>query len=265
LTAIKPRTEHRSRSKRLGLLLGFGILVSGLLGDISAFAEGITGKIPLPPRRPASLGVTPVAPDTPVPTEPQKPAPVKPAVIPADLSPEELLTMINEALTNLKQFSAKFSQISGNGQQTSGRLTVVRPGRLRFDYNPPSTITIIADGSSVAVIDSKLNTQDVYSIGLTPLKFLLGGSINLARDFKVSDVVNEGERIAVYAEDSSTFGGTSRIELGFDPKNLLLKQWSVTDPQGYVVTVTLSTIDTKHEPDMAQFYIPENPDKSRKK
>ncbi len=181
------------------------------------------------------------------------------------MSPEEMLTNINESLTNLKQFSAKFAQYSGNGQQTSGKLTVVRPGRLRFDYNPPSTITIIADGNSVAVIDSKLNTQDVYSIGMTPLKFLLGGTINLSRDFKVTEVVNEGDRIAVYAEDSSTFGGTSRIVMGFDPKSFMLKQWTVTDPQGYEVNVVLANIDTRHEPDLMQFVIPENPNVNRKK
>ena len=192
-----------------------------------------------------------------------KPAPIKP--VPMDISPEEMLSNINDALTNLKQFSAKFAQYSGNGQQTSGKLTVLRPGRLRFDYNPPSTITIIADGNSVAVIDSKLNTQDVYSIGLTPLKFLLGGTINLARDFKVTDVVNEGERIAVYAEDSSTFGGTSHIVLGFDPKSYVLKQWTVTDPQGYVVNVLLANVDTRHEPDTMLFVIPDNPNAGRKK
>jgi outer membrane lipoprotein-sorting protein len=264
LTATEAKKRVTPHNRRLGLLTALFFLglecVSGF-----AQAQNLSGKIPLPPRRPASLGLTPATPDATVPAQPEKPSPAKPAPIPADVSPEELLTMVNEALTNLKQFSAKFSQISGNGQQTSGRLTVVRPGRLRFDYNPPSTITIIADGNSVAVIDSKLNTQDTYSIGLTPLKFLLGGSINLARDFKVSDVVNEGDRIAVYAEDTSTFGGTSRIELAFDPKTLLLKGWTVTDPQGYVVTVALSSIDTKHEPDIMQFVIPENPNTTRKK
>jgi outer membrane lipoprotein-sorting protein len=229
-----------------------------------AFAETTGGKIPLPISRPADFGITTPTPETaPVAKPIIKPAPIKP--VPMDISPEEMLSNINEALTNLKQFSAKFAQYSGNGQHTSGKLTVLRPGRLRFDYNPPSTITIIADGSSVAIIDSKLNTQDVYSIGLTPLKFLLGGTINLARDFKVTEVVNEGERIAVYAEDSSTFGGTSHIILGFDPKSYVLKQWTVTDPQGYEVNVLLANIDTRHEPDTMQFVIPENPNAARKK
>jgi hypothetical protein len=251
--------------KQHARLMVCGWLCIELLMSTSANAQAIGGKIPLPPRRPANFGVT-----SPVPAQemapivqPVKPAPVKSAAI--DISPEEMLGNINESLTNLKQFSAKFSQFSANGQQTSGKLTVLRPGRLRFDYNPPSTITIIADGSSVAVIDSRLNTQDVYSIGLTPLKFLLGGTINLARDFKVTEVVNEGERIAVYAEDSSTFGGTSRIVLGFDPKSLVLKQWTVTDPQGYEVNIVLANIDTRHEPDAMQFIIPENPNSTRKK
>jgi len=257
LTATKRKQQTR--------LFLCGWFCVELLFSASANAQAIGGKIPLPPRRPANFGVTspvPAQEAAPV-VQPIKPAPVKPAAI--DISPEEMLANINESLTNLKQFSAKFSQFSANGQQTSGKLTVLRPGRLRFDYNPPSTITIIADGSSVAVIDSKLNTQDVYSIGLTPLKFLLGGTINLARDFKVTEVVNEGERIAVYAEDSSTFGGTSRIVLGFDPKSLVLKQWTVTDPQGYEVNVVLANIDTRHEPDAMQFVIPENPNSTRKK
>ena len=94
---------------------------------------------------------------------------------------------------------------------------------------------------------------------------MLGGTINLARDFKVTEVLHEGDRIAVYAEDSSTFGGTSRVVLGFDPKSYVLKEWSVTDPQGYEVNVVLANIDTRHEPDAMQFVIPENPNAARKK
>ena len=257
MTAIKGKRQRH--------LYVWGLLSLELIMGASANAQAIAGKIPLPPRRPANFGITAPAPaqETQPVLQPVKPAPIKPAAL--DISPEEMLANINDSLTNLKQFSAKFAQYSGNGQQSSGKLTVLRPGRLRFDYNVPSTITIIADGSSVAVIDSKLNTQDVYSIGLTPLKFLLGGTINLARDFKVTEVLHEGDRIAVYAEDSSTFGGTSRVVLGFDPKSYVLKEWSVTDPQGYEVNVVLANIDTRHEPDAMQFVIPENPNAARKK
>jgi len=246
-------------------LLIIGFLVFGLISE----AQAVNQKIPLPPYRPAELGPSATTPEpdalpiqpVPQPVAPQpqaKPLPTRPAT--ADLSPAELLAAINEQLTALKQFSAKFSQISGNGQQVTGRLTVLRPGRLRFDYNVPSAITIIADGSAVAVIDSHLGTQDVYSIGLTPLKFLLGNTINLARDFKIIDVSQEGDKVIVYGEDSSTLGGTSRIALGFDAKTLLLRQWNVTDPQGYEVQVQLANIDTRHEPDPMLFVIPARAD-----
>lgn len=236
-----------------------GVLAGYLMASLGAEAQSLPGKIPLPPRRPADLGSSATVPEAaPAAVQLAKPAPAKPA--PSDLSPDELLVAVNEQLTALKQFSAKFSQISSNGQQVTGKLTVLRPGRLRFDYNPPSAITIIADGSQVAVMDSRLGTQDVYSIGLTPLKFLLGSSIDLARDFKITEVGTEGDKVTVYGDDSSTFGGTSHVSLGFDAKTLLLKQWNVTDPQGYEVQVVLTNIDTRHEPDPMLFVIPVRPE-----
>jgi outer membrane lipoprotein-sorting protein len=273
LTEIEDRTTNGRMDIRVLLsiwrLLTIICLVFGLVSE----ARAVKHKIPLPPYRPAELGPSAIKPEPEtIPLQPAPPvvasqpqakaAPNKPAT--TDLSPAELLTAVNEQLTALKQFSAKFSQISGNGQQVSGRLTVLRPGRLRFDYNAPSAITIIADGNAVAVIDSHLGTQDVYAIGLTPLKFLLGNSINLARDFKIIDVSQEGDKVVVYGEDASTFGGTSRIALGFDSKTLLLKQWNVTDPQGYEVQVVLANIDTRHEPDPMLFVIPTH-DASRNK
>ena len=213
--------------------------------------------IPLPPPRPADL--------QPQVSEPL-PAPATPSIGEigiadtepplSTLSSEELLALVNGALSRQKQFSAKFSQADQSGTILTGRLVVLRPGRLRFDYNPPSALKIIADGSTVAVIDQRLGTQDNYSIGLTPLKFLLSRSIDLAKEFDVLSVDLEKDLIVVDAEDRATFGGKSQIRLGFDQKTKLLKQWTITDPQGYVVTVTLSQIDTKHEPDTMQFVVP---------
>ena len=218
-------------------------------------------KIPLPPRKPPELMQS-----QPAVTPPLTPAPKASEVtqessqsmpLLEDMSREELIAEVNVALTKLKQFSAKFSQTDQNGQSVSGQLTVLRPGRLRFDYNPPSALKIIADGNNVAVIDERLGTRDLYSIGLTPLKFLLSRSIDLGREFKISDVRLEPDRLVLEADDTATFGGSSHIILGFERKTLLLKNWTVIDPQGYSVTIRLSQIDTKHEPDPMGFVIPE--------
>lgn len=226
--------------------------------DIATAAQ----KIPLPPRRPPELGQS--GPTTPAPVlitpKINEPAAVPSQSTPAleSLSRDELILEINNALTNLKQFSAKFSQIDQSGQTVTGQLMVLRPGRLRFDYNPPSALKIIADGNNVAVIDQRLGTKDLYSIGLTPLKFLLSRSIDLNREFKLGDIQIEQDRVSLEADDHATFGGSSHIVLGFDRKSLLLKGWTVTDPQGYSVTLKLTQIDTKRELDPMGFIIPDN-------
>lgn len=218
-------------------------------------------KIPLPPRRPPDLMQNQPMVITPMPTAPKAPEVTQdstPSVpLLEEMSREELITEVNNALTRLKQFNAKFSQTDQNGQSISGTLTLLRPGRLRFDYNPPSALKIIADGNNVAVIDERLGTRDLYSIGLTPLKFLLSRSIDLGREFKISDIRVEPDRLVLEADDTATFGGSSHIILGFDRKTLLLKNWTVIDPQGYSVTIRLSQIDTKHEPDTMGFVIPD--------
>ena len=159
----------------------------------------------------------------------------------------------------MKHFSALFVQNGSDGQRATGSLAVLRPGRLRFDYDPPNAIEVIADGNVVAIRDNRLGTQDVYSIGLTPLKFLLRDTINVENDAKIIDVKVAGERVIINLEDSSTFGGTSRISLGFDRQTMLLKQWTVTDPQGYDVSILLTAINLDDAPDPLLFVVPEKP------
>jgi len=218
-------------------------------------------KIPLPPRRPPELEQSVQTIPAPLNLAPKINEPSAESVQSApafeDLSREDLIIEINRALTSLKQFSAKFSQIDQSGQTVTGQLLVLRPGRLRFDYNPPSALRIIADGYNVSVIDQRLGTKDLYSIGLTPLKFLLSRSIDLNKEFKLGDIQIEKDRVTLEAEDKATFGGSSQIILNFDRKTLLLKGWAVTDPQGYSVTVKLTQIDTKHELDLMNFVVPD--------
>ena len=69
-----------------------------------------------------------------------------------------------------------------------------KPGKVRFEYKPPSPIELIADGSSVVVRDRKLATQDLYPLSQTPLRFLLADHIDLLRDTNL---------VGVYADECS--------------------------------------------------------------
>ena len=148
-----------------------------------------------------------------------------------------------------------FNQVGADGKRTSGKLYVQKPGRLRFEYARPATLEIVADGTSVAVRDRKLATQDLYFVGQTPLKFLLKSQIDIARDTKILDVKSSAASTSIMIEDKATFGGTSRIKLIFDAQTSALKQWTVVDPQGFETLVTLSNMDLRQRPDPGLFKI----------
>ena len=185
----------------------------------------------------------------------------KAAVDPTAASPEpvdpQLAVQLADQYFNAAQvMTADFVQVSADGRSAEGKLYVSKPGKLRFEYALPATMEIIADGVTVAIRDRKLQTQESYFLAQTPLKFLLKSDIDLAKDVKVLDVVSDTTGTIISIEDSTTFGGTSRIRLKFDIASFSLKEWEVTDPQGYVTLVTLHNVDLKSVPDRNLFRIP---------
>ena len=174
-----------------------------------------------------------------------------PEPVDADAVVAKANTYFNDDITMI----ANFTQIGGDGRRTDGKLSVEKPGRMRFAYAPPATLEIVADGSSVAVIDRKLHTQDLYFIGQTPLKFLLNDHVDLAKDTKITGVTGDKTSATIDIEDKATFGGTSKIRLTFELQPFGLKQWTVVDPQGYETLVSLSDVDLSTKPDDNQFKI----------
>lgn len=197
-------------------------------------------RAPLPPRRPVEFGGT-AAPGS---VANAQPAPVRTANrgegMPIPATPAAALARVNTFLNSYDSIQADFVQFNPSGQKAEGSLYVKRPGQMRFKYDPPSTLEVVADGRSVAVRDKKLGTNDVYSIGQTPLKFLLKDPIDLSRDTKLIDVSTDPVGVVrLELEDSATFGGTSKLTLIFDAKANELKQWNIVDPQGYRTSVAL--------------------------
>ncbi|MGO9391419.1 outer-membrane lipoprotein carrier protein LolA [Rhodoblastus sp.] len=175
---------------------------------------------------------------------------------PATLDPQIAIQMADDYFNAARVMTADFVQVGADGRRSEGKLYISKPGRLRFEYALPATMEIIADGTSVAIRDRKLQTQQIYFIGQTPLKFLLKEQLSLKRDVKIIDVVSDARSTTITLEDSATFGGTSKIKINFDNKDFSLKQWEVTDPQGYQTLVTLHNIDLKSVPNVGLFRIP---------
>ena len=128
---------------------------------------------------------------------------------------------------------------------------------MLFHYDEPARLEIVADGRSVAVRDQKLDTQDLYFIAQTPLKFLLKDHVDLAKDTTVKRVTIDENAATIEIEDKATFGGSADIALVFDPDSFALKQWTVIDAQGFQTVVSLFNVDLTSKPDPNLFHIQE--------
>jgi outer membrane lipoprotein-sorting protein len=170
-------------------------------------------------------------------------------------SDAEIIAKANDFFNTTRFMSADFVQIGPDGRRSEGLLVVLRPGRMLFRFKPPQKLEVVADGRSLAVRDRKLATQDLYLIGQTPLKFLLSDHIDLANDTKVKGVEMDGRAATIEIEDEETLGGKSDITLVFDPDTFELKQWTVIDPQGFRILVSLFALDLVTKPDPAWFHI----------
>ncbi|MCJ2044849.1 outer membrane lipoprotein carrier protein LolA [Methylobacterium sp. J-078] len=177
------------------------------------------------------------------------------AAVAAEADDATVIAQANAYFNGMTTLTGSFVQIGPDGRRIGGKLTLAKPGRLRFDYDQPSPLEIVADGTSVAVKDRKLGTQDLYFISQTPLKFLLREKIDLAKDLTVNDVSNDPGGVRIALEDRSTLGGTSRIQLFFDAEVKTLSQWRITDPQGYQTTVQLSNLQKGRAVEGAAFFI----------
>ncbi|RBP06452.1 outer membrane lipoprotein-sorting protein [Roseiarcus fermentans] len=175
----------------------------------------------------------------------------------ANLSAADAVARANAWLDAARVITADFVQIAPGGKRSEGQLTVQRPGKMAFKYADPARFEVIADGRSVAIIDHKLNTQDEYFIGQTPLKFLLADHIDLARDTQVLSVAQDEKAVTIEIEDKAALGGSAHLELIFDPATFALKQWTVIDAQGYQTVVTLFNLDLATQPDPDLFHIDE--------
>ena len=225
--------------------------------------------VPAPPRRPPNMGETPSPPtgtnqsgsgpmrlQTDITSPP--PAGTRPASAQGSgevLGEDAAVRRVNTYLNSFRTLIADFVQFGADGRRYAGKLSLQRPGRMRFEYNPPATIEVISDGTTVAVRDKRLATQDNYLIGQTPLKFLLKDDIDLRRDVKITRVVSTADLIRVTLEDTATLGGTSRITIHFDPRAGVLRQWVIVDPQGYETSVQVANLDTVRRPDPTLFRI----------
>jgi outer membrane lipoprotein-sorting protein len=142
-------------------------------------------------------------------------------------------------LDGLASAKARFEQTDSKGHVVEGSLYLARPGRARFEYDPPSGLLITADGKTVAVSNRRLKTLQKMPLSSTPLGLFLADHIRLDRGAQVTRVVKLDGGFSVTARGGR---GVSQgeITLYFDEAPLRLTGWAIIDVQGRLTRVSLN-------------------------
>ncbi|KPP89046.1 MAG: Outer membrane lipoprotein-sorting protein [Rhodobacteraceae bacterium HLUCCA08] len=152
---------------------------------------------------------------------------------------------LNEVSGYLNSFTSaegEFTQINADGTISTGTIYIKRPGRIRFEYNPPEQALVMAGGGSVAIFDPRSDTgPDRYPLAETPLKIILERNIDLSRSGMVTRHDSDGTTTTVTAQDPQNpeYGN---IQMVFTSDPVELRQWIVTDDTGSQTTVILGDL-----------------------
>jgi outer membrane lipoprotein-sorting protein len=173
------------------------------------------------------------------------------------------LANITDYFNSFRTMQGEFVQVGPRGEQSEGVFVISKPGKVRFHYKPPVKLDVIADGRSIAVRDNKANTQDLYPLSKTPLRYLLAENVDLTSSKIVDGVQEDRDLISVLIEEKSTLV-EGKLTLIFDRQSYELRQWIVTDAQGLNTSVAIFNTVTGKKPDPALFRIYLTPKTSKR-
>ena len=161
------------------------------------------------------------------------------------LAAEKLpLSTLSAYLNGLTTVEAGFTQVNDDGTVSTGRLFLHRPGRMRFEYDPPDSGVVISAGSTVTVYDPKSNQPpESYPLKRTPLALILASDIDLGQARMVVGHEFDGQATIVTAQDPE-HPEHGRIKMVFDADPVVLSRWVIEDDSGGRTTLMLEDMRT---------------------
>ena len=146
---------------------------------------------------------------------------------------------VSNYLNRLQTLTGEFTQINSDGTISTGTIYLKRPGRVRFEYNPPERQLVLATGGAVALFDARSNTgPEQYPLNQTPLSIILAPNVNLGQANMVTGHTSDGTTTTITAQDprNPEYGN---IQMVYTGNPVQLRQWIVTDDTGAQTTVIL--------------------------
>lgn len=133
---------------------------------------------------------------------------------------------------------------TANGKQESGQFAMLRPGRVRLDYdNMP--VQLIADGQDLYFFDKSLDQITTVPLTSTPAGILIRKNINLTNaDINVVETVDYKNSFALKMNLRGQ-EGLGYMTVVFDKNPIKLNSWTVVDATGASTDVVFRGLKTK--------------------
>ncbi len=157
---------------------------------------------------------------------------------PLSADDKKALKQIEAYFNGITTLQARFLQVANTGATAQGILSLKRPGLMRFEYDAPSPILLVSDGTWLVFQDNELEQTTHVPLGSTPLSVLVSDPVDFKTDLEVLDVArNPGViRLLMRMRDDPEAG---MVQMVFSDAPLALRQWTITDAQGVEVKVAL--------------------------
>ena len=172
----------------------------------------------------------------------ETPAPKVETIAPG-MPREEVIANVRTALSDVTTAKGRFEQINPDGSVVTGSYALSRPGRVRFEYDAPVPLLIVADGTNVAQIDRELEETETVPIAATPLNAILGGEGSFDARAEVT-AVNQGRGFAAVTVVDPNREYEGSLTLLFDMADWSLEQWTTVDSIGAITVVRLLETET---------------------
>ena len=151
---------------------------------------------------------------------------------------------IENYINSIRTLEARFVQSNPNGSILQGTLYVRRPGRMRFQYDPPSQLKIVADGTQVTMWDPATHDFGQWPIGWTAASFLVKEPLKLSGDLTVQSLTRNADGLIEATIVQTRKPQEGKVIVRFAENPLALRGWSIVDNRGNKVDVALTQVQT---------------------
>ena len=152
------------------------------------------------------------------------------------------LNALSSYLNGLRNVEAKFTQINADGSLSTGALYIKRPGRIRFEYDPPNDALVLASQGQLAIFDPNGNdVPESYPLSKTPLSLILADNINLSRESMVRGHQFDGTSTTLIVQDPE-HPERGLLVLVFTGPSPQLRQWVIEGQNGEQTVIVLNDV-----------------------